>query len=229
MKKTLAFLLLFSIAGLVSAQEKTSGLQSGNLATEVQLNITNGWFGNIVVPTIRFRYGLSDKYYLRADLDGNINKSFASFFENPDGSGAEGTTLSANSFASLGLGVERHVSPFKKLSPYFGGQLVVTKSNYEQEFNNARSGRYEAGYEYISSRPSVGGEAYLFTGFDFWVYDRLYLGTEFGVSFGQTWYGETKTSVTQQGVTTETNRGPATQFMITKQVNPSIRVGYVIR
>ena len=222
---TLSLLLCVS---QVFSQTDSTGLLSGNLATEVQFNMTNGWFGNIVVPTIRFRYALTDNFYVRADFDGDFNSSNRTLFENPDGTGKEGTIYTKNNQLRFGLGIEKHVAKFKKLDPYIGGQLGFSKATWVQDFQNARNNRFDSTYSFYQENPSTGANLYLFTGFNFWVYERLYIGTEFGISAEKIWQGEMKSVVTENGIETTNNQGPSTFIRLNKEVNPAIRIGYLL-
>lgn len=227
--KNLLALFFVALTTITCAQDSTLGIHKGNLASEVQFNMTNGWFGNIVVPTIRFRYALTDNFYLRADFDGEFNSNTRSVFENSDGSGKEGIIYSKNNQLRVGLGVEQHIAQFKKLDPYIGGQVGFGKNNWIQDFQSARNNRFDSTYSFYQESPSTSIKLYLFTGFDFWVYDRLYVGTEFGVGIEKIWQGETINTVTENGVVSNNNQGPSTALRLSKEVNPAIRIGYMLR
>jgi hypothetical protein len=151
------------------------GLQGGlNNATYNLNNSTNV----SSAPILRFRYFLKDDLGLRLGFSARNAKS--------DTSVGDGltlvTTVLKNSGLDINLGVEKHFKGSNRLSTYAGGDFLLGSlgASSEKTFANGdyvnligTDGTNDAG-SYIGLR--------LFTGADYYIAKKVYLGVELGLA-----------------------------------------------
>jgi hypothetical protein len=147
------------------------------------------------LPNYNYIYGFKVKYYLseklalRASLSGNYNKTPYLITTNyaPD---LYVSNLQRAVALSLRLGMQKHFRIFKRLSPYYGGDLLIAlgngKVNFELDSNKIGQYGYNDGYTRIRSN-SFGIAIAAFLGTDFYIYKNLYIGTELGISLGKSY------------------------------------------
>ena len=171
MKKVLLMALGFFAFQAVSAQESISYKPTkGTVTTEVGLN---GGLNNAEIDLndgiVKFRYFLKDDLALRAGLGLSSYKD-VDYFE-------EGSDTDKNSDTNIKLGIEKHFSGTNRLSTYAGAELVFGfgKESSDEIYDN---GDFDS-FEQKNSSFGLG----IFTGADYYVAKKLYLGIEAGVSF----------------------------------------------
>jgi hypothetical protein len=96
---------------------------------------------------------------------------------------------------SLGYGREKHFRGSDRLSTYLGWDIAIAFASIQVERGNNLGG--------------FGFSARGFTGMDYYIAPKLYLGTEFGVGFNQT-----------------ISNSSSFQFNLKPTLNPIIRLGY---
>jgi hypothetical protein len=190
MKKVLLTAAAVMTFGLMSAQEETTSAYKpvkGTIATEVGLNggLNNANF-NLNSSSVKFRYFFKDDMALRLGLGINSNKTET--INNTDPTNI-GTLVNKNSSNLVNIGVEKHFAGSERLSTYAGADLLIG-------FNGA-SGEYtETGYSYVidgaeidpTSGDPVGNASTdfgfrLFTGADYYITKKVFLGVEAGLNF----------------------------------------------
>ncbi|MBC5836063.1 outer membrane beta-barrel protein [Flavobacterium sp. F372] len=191
MKKVLFTVAAVMTFGLMNAQEVTTTSAykpvKGTIATEVGLTggLNNTDF-DLNTGVVKFRYFFKDDMALRLGLGINSNKEETVI--NPDPTNP-GTLINKNSNNLVNLGIEKHFAGSDRLSTYAGADLLIG-------FNGA-SGEYtENGYSYeidgAQIDPATGdpvGNAStqfgfrLFTGADYYITKKVFLGVEAGLNF----------------------------------------------
>jgi hypothetical protein len=182
MKKVLLTAAAVMTFGLMNAQEETSTSAykptEGTIATEVSLNggLNNANF-NLNNSAVKFRYFFKEDMALRVGLGINSNKTTDVNNSNPANVRTEIITSSNN---LVKLGVEKHFAGSERLSTYAGADLLVgfSSSKYDYTENN---------YSYTESNyTGNGGSAFglgLFTGADYYIAKKVFLGVEAGLNF----------------------------------------------
>lgn len=171
MKKLFLIALGFFAFQAVSAQESISYKPTeGTLTTEVGLN---GGLNNAEIDlnggVVKFRYFLKDDIALRAGL--GLNSSTE---ENPFTGGNQTIKESEN---AVKLGIEKHFAGTNRLSTYAGAELIIGFGKDSEE-NSLDNGDFE-NQEQKHSGFGLG----VFTGADYYIAQKVYLGVEAGLTF----------------------------------------------
>jgi hypothetical protein len=190
MKKVLLTAAAVMTFGLMSAQEENTSAYKpvkGTIATEVGLvgGLNNADF-NLNSSAVKFRYFFKDDMALRLGLGINSNK--VETVDNTDPSNI-GTLVNKNSNNLINIGVEKHFAGADRLSTYAGADLLIGFKGASGEYN-------ENGYSYEidgaeinpTSGAPVGNASTdfgfrLFTGADYYITKKVFLGVEAGLNF----------------------------------------------
>lgn len=210
MKKLMVTALLLSLyAGSASAQKASAG----DLNVEGQFSLWGPT--QVVAPIIRARYFVTDDLAARVQLGFFTNNVTTNFAQNPDGTGGAGSNKRTNSMFDVRLGVEKHLAGTDKFSPYLGAELRFASASAKEEWSNSNNGNsYTANDRATRTGGWVtGGPAYtpgttfgvnLLVGADYYVFEKLYIGAEFGYGFNNTSTSEVVTETSTGGVTNKT-------------------------
>lgn len=205
----------FALAGTFAFAQKPA---EGEKTAEVLLNFQIGdkpisyglnSNGTGAPAEIRLRYFLTDlsAIRLRLGLGGGSSTT------NIAGSGVDATVNTSNGFGlAFFPGYEMHFEGTNKLSPYVGGQLGFTSIGGRKiEVTNAinpdpKVGDVIEGNSYYEKNgSSFGFSAGLFMGADYYIFDGVYIGGEFGLglfSMNSVGEGEIKTTLSGGSPTT---------------------------
>jgi hypothetical protein len=170
MKKIFSFCAIILLSQAVQAQRPTEG---NNSSVEVALNLGENNGLTISAPLLRYRYFLNPNIALRLELAVNNQSEDVAGFESTFSS-----WVAAPAF-------EYHFSGNEKLDPYAFAGIGFGESS--SEFSNPAG-------QPIKSESSI----FFYSvglGMDYYVFDRVYLGTEFGftaVTFTTPVDGQTK-------------------------------------
>jgi len=215
-----------AIAGLY-AQKPTGGTVTG----EVSLN---GAINNInigLVQGARVRYFLGDNLAIRVGLGLDVRNRTNKDYENPDGTGGVGEEKESYSNFQLLPGVEYHFAGGEKLSTFAGAYLLVGIEGAKTTRINYTAGGYTSNFsQTVDGQSSFGrkGTTFglgLYSGFDWYFVEKLYLGVEWGLLFGSTSEGDVVTTTSAGGATvTKTAGGSRSQFGV--QALGALRLGY---
>ncbi|HLW29248.1 MAG TPA: hypothetical protein VKX29_00175 [Brumimicrobium sp.] len=185
-------------------------------------------------PTIRARYFVNDNIAARVQLGlgdglGTPMKEVSTFYENVDGSGAEGTLEINRMSWNAQIGGEYHLAGTDRLSPFFalginfgGGSSTATfdETNgafYVQDRQETRTGKM--------SMFGVGVGA----GLDIYLIENLYVGFELGLSFSNYSYSDKVTELSTVPGTTDTSvtEGATKEAKLqTSAMNAGVRLGW---
>jgi hypothetical protein len=218
MKKVFLIALGFFAFQAVSAQESISYKpKKGTLTTEVGLN---GGLNNAEIDlnggVVKFRYFLKDDIALRAGLGLNSSKE-----ENPFTSGgSDGTETIKESDNTVKLGIEKHFSGTNRLSTYAGAELIIGfgKDSEESSLDNGNSTSFE--------QKSSGFGLGIFSGADYYIAQKVYLGVEAGLAFMTVKTKDAEFSSTSGGVTVSDSTPGSKGSSFETAAFGGIRIGY---
>ena len=166
MKKLLILVSAVALSGTMFAQKAGS---DNPYSLEGVINASKdgvAWSA----PSARLRYFFKDNMALRVSVGINVSTedvTIPSAGFAPDGITPlpETTESQTTGTTSYGVAYEYHLAGTDRMSPYFYGGLQLDRDSQDGE---------------TDSDVSLG----LGAGFDFYVYDNIYLGVEMGLSYG---------------------------------------------
>ena len=220
--------------------EKSLKPTTKSLTTELNVNPFNGQISlNNSLNQIKFRYFTSPTVALRLgfnvsriDSVNNVNNPYGtnSYFNNDE---KKSTTIGAN------LGIEKHFTGTKRLSPYIGADFSITERSSSENISNNQSTTtvtnawyytYYNGNTTVTTIQQPGYTRYglnLFTGFDFYIARHFFFGYEFDYNISKTSWKEISLVTTPS---TGTNNTSASFKNTNTTFGPSlingIRLGY---
>jgi len=205
MRKTLVLAILL-ITGGVWAQKPTGG----TITAEVGLQ---GAINNLAITPIggaRLRYFLGDNLAVRLGLNLQNQSRTNRDFENPDGTGAVGEEKETFFLFGFRPGVEYHFAGGEKLSTFAGAQIIVDIASAKTTRTNYMGGTYMANFsQTVEGQSSLGNGGTtigfgLYSGFDWYFTEKVYLGVEWGLNFANTSEKDATTTTSVGGTTTTT-------------------------
>ena len=209
-------MLLSSLTVAQAQTAETFAPKDGDISAEVQFNPLSNSNSNFQIDGLRLRYFLDSESALRLNFDLRVrsNKDYDRIekgdFEK------DNYNKNVSSDWSLGLGYEKHHSVAARLNVYYGGEAGFAKTN-TKAINSTEKDKT------TSKSGSFGWYASALTGFDFYVYRGLYLGSELGFRY----------SHYKKGITTVKNDDDKTKYKEPDNSNslgffvvPSIRLGW---
>lgn len=202
MKKSLLILLTFLLVCSVNNLKGQDTIRSTRRGwgTELNFNPFNGSLSlNNATGQIKLRKFLNDDIAIRVSFNINAknaeDKSVTIYGPNPINSITKMKTF----MTILSLGIEKHYTDFKKLSPYVGFEINggIKTAEEDFEYNNLtkhikgawlESERIYNGQTYFYStnyteRGFISAGTSVFTGFDFYMSKNFYFGYELGFGF----------------------------------------------
>lgn len=224
-------LILAAVALVVTGLygQKPTG---GTVTAEVALN---GAINNINIGLVRgarFRYFLGDNLAIRVGLGLNSRSQTDKDYENPDGTGGVGEEKETYSNFQLYPGVEYHFAGGEKLSTFAGAYLLLGLESAKTTRTNYAGGSYAANFsQTIDGQSSLGrkGTTFglgLYSGFDWYFVEKLYLGVEWGLLFDSTSQPDVVTETSIAGTTTKTVQAGSRGSGIGVQALGALRLGY---
>jgi len=124
--------------------------------------------------------GISGRYFYKSDLairaSFNIDRESNADYDYDDKGAETKSTISNEMHLNLGLGVEKHFSGTDRLDPYAGADILVglTSNNTEDKSTTST----------VTSKSSDSNFGLrLLAGADYYVLPKVYIGTEFGITF----------------------------------------------
>ena len=200
MKKVLLTVAAVMTFGLMSAQEETTSAYKpvkGTIATEVGLNggLNNTNF-NLNSSAVKFRYFFKDDMALRLGL--GINSYKDEMVDNSDIANLQ-TLINKNSSNLINIGIEKHFAGAERLSTYAGADLLIgfngasseyTENGYSAEVDGANLNS-TSGADLDAANLALDGSNSastdfgfrLFTGADYYITKKVFLGVEAGLNF----------------------------------------------
>jgi len=216
-----------AIAGLY-AQKPTGGTVTGEVAL-------NGAINNInigLVQGARVRYFLGDNLAIRVGLGFSSRSQTNKDYENPDGTGGVGEEKETYTTFQLLPGAEYHFTGGEKLSTFAGAYLLFGFSSAKTTRTNYNGGAYQANFSQTVDGQSTFGRKGtsiglgLYSGFDWYFVEKLYLGVEWGLLLSSTSQSDVVTTTSAGGITTVTKTAGGKGFQFGVQALGALRLGY---
>ncbi|GIV23403.1 MAG: hypothetical protein KatS3mg025_1062 [Bacteroidia bacterium] len=227
--RTIAVVLSLALAtaGLY-AQKPTGGTITGEVAL-------NGAINNISIGLVqgaRVRYFLGDNLAIRVGLGLTAPSRTNKAYENPDGTGGVGEEKESYFGLQLLPGIEYHFAGGEKLSTFAGAYLDIGFSSAKTTRTNYAGGAYTANFsQTVDGQSSFGrkGSSFglgLYSGFDWYFAEKLYLGVEWGLNFGITNQSDVVTETSVGGTTTKTVTAGGKGSGVIVNALGALRLGY---
>jgi len=149
---------------------------------EAGLNFSEGI--TVVLPQLRYRYFLSDRFAIRGTLNAATNSTVENVYSNPDNfDGKVGTRTVIDRSWGLQGGLEYHPSGSKRVSPYFGAVAGIGAGRGKElwkDYNQdaAGDGIYEFQTTASLNAPFFSYNFGAVAGVDIYLIENLYMGLE---------------------------------------------------
>lgn len=249
MKTIFFFCIVLCWYSTVYAQDSLKANQ-GKFTTELNVNPFQGELSlNNSINQLKFRYFTKNNFAFRVGLNADfINNN--SEVEDVYGTKPIDTKFRQKSTTiGLNLGFEKHLKGSKRLSPYFGADVVYinkSSSQFRSELNSSGEidettieGAWleeityinEFGYRITETEAGEAGYSKygltLLGGFDFYIAENFYFGYEFTFGFSKLSYKDIniKTSFTDEELTPYDQN--VTEFSVGASLLNGIRLGFV--
>jgi hypothetical protein len=198
------------------------GLNNANYNLNTGNNVSNDSTYVAKAPILRFRYFLKDDLGLRLGFSARNGKKESSEVA---GAGLVSRTLKNSGF-DINLGVEKHFKGSNRLSTYAGGDFLLGSigASDETNFANGNSTIIEGKNGDINAGNYIGLR--LFTGADYYIAKKLYLGVELGLVITSSKTKEQITKAKVGNVVTETKTNEGKTSSISPEIVGGIRLGY---
>jgi hypothetical protein len=222
----LATLLL---VGGIWAQKPTGGTVTAEVGLQGAIN-------NITINPIagaRVRYFLGDNLAVRLGLNLQSQSRTDRVFENPDGTGDVGEKKETFFLFGFRPGVEYHFAGGEKLSTFAGAQLILDITSAKTTRNNyGVGGGYSPNFtQTVDGQSNLGAKGTtfglgLYSGFDWYFTEKVYLGIEWGLNFLRTSYSDVTIKTSIAGITTETKQAGGRAGDLLINTVGVLRLGY---
>ena len=171
------------------------------------------------LPMLRFRKFSSEtmahRFLVNLSMGSSTDKDVVT---DPAGN-KDITVKSSQRGIALGYGIEKHLTGAERLSTYVGGDVMVGTA------------RYAASAEFSDDDPKVSQGAFGvslrgFTGMDYYIVPKVYLGLELGMGLGFSSVGATKAEGKLAGADLKDADNKSSDVLLTPYIMPSFRLGY---
>ena len=221
MKRLFTSILLVSISLHSLAQKQ----ESGDVPIELEFSPLGA--NPLKISSIRTRYFVSDNLAYRIGL-------FAGGSRKPSYSEVNNVELvnsTRNFNFTLRPGIEKHFKGTRNLSPYYGGELSYS---FKKDVTSSESAWTSNTNEIKTQKNKSSNSTFginLFTGADFYITDKIFLGVEIG--FGLQYEGRGRSSVSWKNPETSSDAnskeiGNSASFQWGPNYQGTIRLGYCL-
>ena len=225
MRKFLLLLILSPLLTFAQSEDSSLKAQAGEKTLELQLSP----FGDnpIDINGIRVRWFGTDQRATRLNVFVGYDSDTEITQQEDDDNGLEELKLRNSVFTmSLRPGFENHINVSERLSPYFGGEFDFTwqTSSVRDEF--------QSGVGDVDFVREVDANGFIRLGFnaiagmDYYIAEKLYLGTEFGFGFSYTRLASIKIKSDQDNFDEPDPVKQGSLFDLGPNVVAEIRLGY---
>jgi len=227
MRSVLALAILLLLGG-IWAQKPTGGTVTAEVGLQGAIN-------NLTVNPIagaRLRYFLGDNLAVRLGLNLTSQSQTDRDFENPDGTGDVGEEKHTYFLFGFRPGVEYHFAGGEKLSTFAGAQLILDITSAKTTRSNYAGGAYSANFsQTVDGQSNFGqkGTTFglgLYSGFDWYFVEKVYLGIEWGLNFTSTSTADVTTTTSIAGNTVVTKQAGGRQGLLDVNTIALLRLGY---
>ena len=149
---------------------------------EAGLNFSEGI--TVVLPQLRYRYFLSDRFAIRGTLNAATNSTVENVYSNPDNfDGKVGTRTVIDRSWGLQGGLEYHPSGAKRVSPYFGAVAGIGAGRGKELWKDYNQDTTGVGIYEFQTTASLNAPFFSFNfgavaGVDIYLIENLYMGLE---------------------------------------------------
>ena len=149
---------------------------------EAGLNFSEGI--TVVLPQLRYRYFLSDRFAIRGTLNAATNSKVENVYSNPDNfDGKVGTRTVIDRSWGLQGGLEYHPSGAKRVSPYFGAVAGIGAGRGKEIWKDYNQDAAGDGFYEFQTTASLNAPFFSFNfgavaGVDIYLIENLYMGLE---------------------------------------------------
>ena len=149
---------------------------------EAGLNFSEGI--TVVLPQLRYRYFLSDRFAIRGTLNAATNSKVENVYSNPDNfDGKVGTRTVIDRSWGLQGGLEYHPSGAKRVSPYFGAVAGIGAGRGKELWKDYNQDAAGDGIYEFQTTASLNAPFFSFNfgavaGVDIYLIENLYMGLE---------------------------------------------------
>jgi len=149
---------------------------------EAGLNFSEGI--TVVLPQLRYRYFLSDRFAIRGTLNAATNSTVENVYSNPDNfDGKVGTRTVIDRSWGLQGGLEYHPSGAKRVSPYFGAVAGIGAGRGKELWKDYNQDAAGDGIYEFQTTASLNAPFFSFNfgavaGVDIYLIENLYMGLE---------------------------------------------------
>ena len=173
--KHIKYLLILISVGMLNQSFSQDTIGKLTFETRYQLRQDSTY-----MPNLNIRYFFNESSAFRIGLAYQYSSVIREINE-VDGDGV-GTVEKLNDMFTFNIGFEKHFRK-NKVSPYLGGELQFGLGKNEEYGSRTDSVIFIADYNYSVKKPISQFGIHVFSGFDFYVFDNLYIGTELGILF----------------------------------------------
>ena len=228
MKLLISAVFAFSTTALAAQTEPQIKPQAGNWSTEATFYAQTG--------SNALRFGLNDIKIRRFSSDRMVQRFRLLATQNNETTVIVGSmgnmerSIKEGSFF-IAPGFEKHLVATRRLSPYWGTELVLGKSFYEYNLTNSTNGQTftQGGTFNTTTKKSVSMGANMIFGADFYLGKQLFIGAEVGYGFLYQNFGNSHVTVQNNGNITDQRTVPMGKNQGLKLfANPGIRVGITL-
>ena len=224
MKKITIFLVL----ALVSLSSFAQTIREGRFGTEIHFTPWTPGQNFTLVEGVKARFFITDNLAVRTTLNFSTNPQTEYEYT---GANLDETKTKSN-WTTFGInpGVEYHFASYNRISLYAGAEFRFNmgKAKGVETYSNNNDKVEWIGFNpNTNQRNSTTIGAGVFTGVDFYILSRLYIGAELGLRFTSTSTREFSTKLTTGGTTVENkikdyDKEAEFRFFC----NPAIRLGW---
>lgn len=244
MKKTLLLFALALYTTVVNAQTSEDSdfkPQAKSISTELNFNPFKGNLSlNNALNQIKARYFLTQGLALRLGFNISTKDSVMNAGTPYGVQGLYATNERKSNTLGLNFGIEKHFKGTKRLSPYIGFDLSISKRSASHEIvSNAYTVSVKNGW--VDLVLNSGGSPYIsrvlensysqygataVAGFDFYMAKNFFLGYEFNLSYVKTSYETPEIAITGPQITNPNYISNNSSSALGTSLVNGIRIGY---
>jgi opacity protein-like surface antigen len=177
MKNGVIIFIFLVVSNAFYSQKDSLSVNEKNVKTSLETQFYPRLNSGIFEPNIKARFIFSDQHVLRSNLMFNYQNNKREILESNGNGVGSVETVSQNVLMSLGY---EYIFNTNKLRPYLGIELLFGVGKDEVYGSRTDSIVFVSDFNYSSKVSSNNIGLGVFSGFDFFISDGLYVGTELG-------------------------------------------------
>lgn len=193
----------------------------------LQLQFMNSPLG-IKFDELKLRYFISEKRAYRAR--GLVTMFNNNFTINDVTSKKTASVIEAKQYLNLGIGLEEHIKSKNNISPYWGGEILLSLANVKLDGTNTDDAQnFREGYKIHSENTAYGFYIGAIAGIDYYLNTNFYIGTEIRYGYQNTNLGNAARTVYSPSggiVSNDAGGSLGTNTKLDINYNQGIRIGF---